>query len=81
MNQVIDLEKQSQLIESLPKESYEDFILWLCMNFIDEPSITEVMQHPLFMTIDEYWNWVCSYDDVKIVIDTLIKPLRGTVEV
>lgn len=69
--------ERQQIFESMPMDSYEDYILWLCMNFIEDPQDpTDVMsKKEIFMTMGEYADFVESWNTVQHVLDTLVLPL------
>jgi len=73
-----ELDKLTSIHDSIPKTGYADFVLWLCLTFVDAPmDEIDVLSHPFFMTRDEYNDWTASALVVKNTIKKLINPLKG----
>lgn len=74
-----DKQQLCKMFDSMPMESYEDYVLWICMNFIDNPKHpADIMHSDTFMTISQYADWVESYSTAKHVLETLVLPLGET---
>ena len=64
--------------QSMPKESYEDYILWLLLNFcrdIDDP--VEVMCNEYFMSRADWKQFVDAYYMIESVMESFVAPLRS----
>ena len=73
------LEEFCKVHESLPKDSYEDYVLWFCLqNELNCQHPVELMLHPEFMHIDEYRAYVETYGTCLNVIENLLAPLSGS---
>lgn len=65
--------------DSIPKDSYEDYILWYCLKHGVAPNHPgELTAYPDFMTVSEYGDFSTTFIEVKRILETLIAPLSGS---
>ena len=65
-------------LASMPKNSYEDFILWLMLSYcrdIDDPF--EVMCHEYFMSRNDWKQFVDAFYLIESTMESFVAPLRS----
>jgi hypothetical protein len=75
------LQRYCAMQDSIPKDSYEDYILWFCLhNKLTPAHPADLMLHPDFMWREAYQDYCRTFIYILNSIETILAPLSGAPE-